>query len=106
MSKEEYFEAIIKLRDKIKSSYDINDDERIKLINWTYEIESTMLGMIHASMKSVITCENIIEIVKLIDRVSDPFNISYKPEQKEKILNKLYDLLDFQIKLMEENEDE
>ena len=27
-------------------------------------------------------------------------------EQKEKILNKLYDLLDFQIKLMEDNEDE
>lgn len=52
------------------------------------------------------TCENIIEIVKLIDRVADPFNISYEPEQKEKILNKLYDLLDFQIKLMEENEDE
>ena len=51
-------------------------------------------------------CENIIEIVKLIDRVADPFNISYEPEQKEKILNKLYDLLDFQIKLMEENEDE
>ena len=52
------------------------------------------------------TCKNIIEIVKLIDRVADPFNISYEPEQKEKILNKLYDLLDFQIKLMEENEDE
>ena len=51
-------------------------------------------------------CKNIIEIVKLIDRVADPFNISYEPEQKEKILNKLYDLLDFQIKLMEENEDE
>lgn len=51
-------------------------------------------------------CENIIEIVKLIDRVADPFNIAYTPEQKEHILNKLYDLLDFQIKLMEENEDE
>ena len=51
-------------------------------------------------------CENVIEIVKLIDRVADPFNISYEPEQKEHILNKLYDLLDFQIKLMEENEDE
>lgn len=51
-------------------------------------------------------CENIIEIVKLIDRVADPFNISYEPEQKEKILNKLYDLLDFQIKLMEEDKDE
>lgn len=50
------------------------------------------------------TCENIIEIVKLIDRVADPFNISYEPEQKEKILNKLYDLLDFQIKLMEDKE--
>lgn len=50
--------------------------------------------------------DNIIEIVKLIDRVADPFNISYEPEQKEHILNKLYDLLDFQIKLMEENEDE
>lgn len=49
-------------------------------------------------------CENIIEIVKLIDRVADPFNISYEPEQKEKILNKLYDLLDFQIKLMEDKE--
>lgn len=57
-------------------------------------------------MKKQQTCENIIEIVKLIDRVADPFNISYEPEQKEKILNKLYDLLDFQIKLMEENEDE
>lgn len=51
-------------------------------------------------------CENIIEIVKLIDRVADPFNISYNPEQKEQILNKLYDLLDFQIKLTEDNEDE
>lgn len=51
-------------------------------------------------------CENIIEIVKLIDRITDISNMAYKPEQKEKILNKLYDLLDFQIKLMEENEDE
>ena len=51
-------------------------------------------------------CENIIEIVKLIDRVSNPLSISYTPEQKEHILNKLYDLLDFQISLMEENEDE
>lgn len=54
MSKEEYFEAMIKLRDKIKSSYNISYDERIRLMNWTYEIESTMLGMIYASMKSVI----------------------------------------------------
>ena len=51
-------------------------------------------------------CGNIIEIVKLIDRLSNPLSISYTPEQKEQILNKLYDLLDFQIKLMEENEDE
>ena len=51
-------------------------------------------------------CENIIEIVKLIDRITDISNMAYKPEQKEQILNKLYDLLDFQIKLMEENEDE
>ena len=51
-------------------------------------------------------CENITEIVKLIDRIANPFNISYKPEQKEHILNKLYDLLDFQIKLMEDNKDE
>lgn len=51
-------------------------------------------------------CENIIEIVKLIDRITDIFNMSYEPEQKEQILNKLYDLLDFQIKLMEDKEDE
>lgn len=51
-------------------------------------------------------CENIIEIVKLIDRITDISNMAYKPEQKEQILNKLYDLLDFQIKLMEDNEDE
>lgn len=51
-------------------------------------------------------CENIIEIVKTIDRVADPFNMDYKPEQKEHILNKLYDLLNYQISLMEENEDE
>ena len=52
------------------------------------------------------TCENIIEIVKLIDSITDISNMGYKPEQKEQILNKLYYLLDFQIKLMEENEDE
>ena len=51
-------------------------------------------------------CENIIEIVKLIDRITDISNMAYKPEQKEKILNKLYNLLDFQITLMEDNEDE
>jgi hypothetical protein len=51
-------------------------------------------------------CENIIEIVKLIDRITDISNMTYKPEQKEQILNKLYDLLDFQIKLMEDKEDE
>lgn len=51
-------------------------------------------------------CENIIEIVKLIDRITDISNMAYKPEQKEHILNKLYDLLDFQISLMEDNEDE
>lgn len=51
-------------------------------------------------------CENIIEIVKLIDRITDISNMAYKPEQKEQILNKLYDLLDFQISLMEDNEDE
>ena len=51
-------------------------------------------------------CKNSIEIVKLIDRITDISNMAYKPEQKEKILNKLYDLLDFQIKLMEDNEDE
>lgn len=54
-------------------------------------------------MKKKQACENIIEIVKVIDRVTD---MVYKPEQKEHVLNKLYDLLDFQIKLMEENEDE
>lgn len=51
-------------------------------------------------------CENIIEIVKLIDRITDISNMAYKPEQKEQILNKLYYLLDFHIKLMEINEDE
>ena len=51
-------------------------------------------------------CENIIEIVKLIDRIKDISNMSYERKQKEQILNKLYDLLDFQIKLMEDNEDE
>ena len=51
-------------------------------------------------------CKNIIEIIKLIDRITDISNMAYKPEQKEQILNKLYDLLDFQISLMEENEDE
>ena len=51
-------------------------------------------------------CENIIEIIKLIDRITDISNMAYEPEQKEQILNKLYDLLDFQIKLMEDNEDE
>lgn len=51
-------------------------------------------------------CENIIEIVKTIDRIAQPLNMAYEPEQKEHILNKLYDLLDFQIKLMEDNEDE
>ena len=51
-------------------------------------------------------CKNIIEIIKLIDRITDISNMAYKPEQKEQILNKLYDLLDFQIKLTEDNEDE
>lgn len=51
-------------------------------------------------------CENIIEIVKTIDRIAQPLNMAYEPEQKKHILNKLYDLLDFQIKLMEDNEDE
>ena len=51
-------------------------------------------------------CENIIEIVKTIDRIAQPLNMAYKPEQKEQILNKLYDLLNYQISLMEDNEDE
>lgn len=61
--------------------------------------------MVNENIKLKITqqaCENIIEIVKLIDRITDISNMAYKPEQKEQILNKLYDLLDFQIKLMED----
>lgn len=51
-------------------------------------------------------CNNITEIVKLIDRITDIYNIAYEPEQKALILNKLYNLLDFQIKLLEEDKDE
>lgn len=54
MSKLEYLEAMIELRDKIESSHKIDNDERIRLMNWIYDIESTMLGFIYASIKNVI----------------------------------------------------
>lgn len=82
---------------------DTDNVETKQLLNGLFGI------MVNENIKLKIkqqACENIIEIVKTIDRVADPFNMAYKPEQKEQILNKLYDLLNFQISLMEENKDE
>ena len=48
--------------------------------------------------------ENIIDCVNLIDRIT--YNSTYNKTQKHKILQHLYSIIDFQIKLMEDKEDE
>ena len=47
---------------------------------------------------------NITDCLNLIEKIA--YNTTYNKTQKHKILNHLYSIIDFQISLMEDNEDE
>lgn len=48
--------------------------------------------------------ENIADCLNLIEKIAN--TTSYNTTQKHKILHHLYSIIDFQISLLEENEDE
>lgn len=47
---------------------------------------------------------NIADCLNLIEKIA--YNSAYNKTQKHKILQHLYSIIDFQISLMEDNEDE
>lgn len=48
--------------------------------------------------------DNITDCLNLIEKIA--YNSTYNKTQKHKILNHLYSIIDFQITLLEENENE